>query len=169
MFVNYNAFIAMLIKGFNEQQNVIETQQNVIETLQEIVLAQEMDLTELLQSFAVLQKLIYSCCGNPQGGLYIPEVPEVPQFSQEKAVLYQNAPNPFSSNTEISCHLPEITKHAVIYIYNLQGAEIKSYSLPQTGKNTITVYGSELPAGMYLYTLVVDDEIVDTKRMILTK
>jgi len=39
----------------------------------------------------------------------------------------------------------------------------------QIGLNTITVQASELPAGMYLYTLVVDNEIIDTKRMILTK
>jgi hypothetical protein len=39
----------------------------------------------------------------------------------------------------------------------------------QTGLNSIIVNGSELPAGMYLYTLVVDNEIIDTKRMILTK
>jgi hypothetical protein len=33
----------------------------------------------------------------------------------------------------------------------------------------VTVYASELPAGMYLYTLVVDNVIIDSKRMILTK
>jgi len=81
------------------------------------------------------------------------------------AILYQNAPNPFFSNTEISCYLPETAQQAVIYIYNLQGAELKSYSLTQTGYNSITVNGSELSAGMYLYTLVVDNEIIDTKRM----
>jgi len=52
---------------------------------------------------------------------------------------------------------------------DLQGIELKSYPLAQTGANTIVVNGSELPAGMYLYTLVADNEIIDTKRMILTK
>jgi hypothetical protein len=65
--------------------------------------------------------------------------------------------------------LPETTRQAAIYIYNLQGAELKSYQLTQKGLNTITVYGSELSVGMYLYTLVVDGKIIDTKRMILTK
>ena len=98
-----------------------------------------------------------------------PPLNQSPPSNQEKAILYQNTPNPFSSNTEITCHLPETAQQAAIYIYNLQGAELKAYPLTQTGLNTITVYGSELPAGMYLYTLVVNSEIMDTKRMILTK
>jgi len=181
MLVNYNAFIGILIKGFNEQQTVIETQQSEIKTLQSIVFSQEKEVIELRKTVTELQKLVLGCCGTPKGDSpqlpdelkesenQSPQLPQTPILSQEKAILYQNTPNPFSSNTEVTCYLPENTKQAVIYIYNLQGAELKSYSLTQTGINTITVYGSELPAGMYLYTLVVDNEIIDTKRMILTK
>jgi len=172
MFVNYNAFIGILIAGFNEQQTLLEQQQNKIEILQKIITTQETDLIELktlLKDFYQLQEHVYKCCGTPKGGLHIPEQLEGLQFSQEKAILYQNTPNPFSSNTEIAYNLPVTAQQAMIYIYNLQGAELKSYSLTQTGLNTITVYGSELPAGMYLYTLVVNNEIIDTKRMILTK
>jgi len=51
----------------------------------------------------------------------------------------------------------------------MQGAELKSYPITTKGADSITIQGSELPAGMYLYTLVVNNEIIDTKRMILTK
>jgi len=88
---------------------------------------------------------------------------------QQSPVLYQNTPNPFSSNTEISCDVPIINNSAFIYIYNLQGVELMSFPIVQTGYSTVTVYAPALPAGMYLYTLVVDNEIIDTKRMILTK
>jgi len=174
MFVNYNAFIAILIKGFNEQQTLIESQQNEIEILQNIVSSQEQDflieLKSLKETVSELKRIVSNCCGGgPKGDLNILDIPENPQPSQEKPILYQNNPNPFSSNTEITCNLPETTKHAVIYIYNLQGAELKSYTLTQIGLNSITVYASELSAGMYLYTLVADNEIIDTKRMILTK
>jgi len=47
--------------------------------------------------------------------------------------------------------------------------ELMSFPIIQIGFNIITVYASALPAGMYLYTLVVDGVIIDTKRMILTK
>jgi len=169
MFVNYNAFIALLIKGFNEQQTVIEQQQNQIGILQNIVTAQQLDiiqLTTLQKEVIRLQEAMKECCKNPKGGMYIPDNPDEPQGV---AILYQNAPNPFSANTEISCYLPETVSQAAIYIYNLQGVELKSYPLTQAGVNTIMVNGLELPAGMYLYTLVVDNEIIDTKRMILTK
>jgi hypothetical protein len=163
LFVNYNAFIAILIKGFNEQQATIETLQN-------IVLAQELDilqLKQLMKAFHELQDIVYECC-KPKS-MSPPLQIEEPLSEGETAILYQNIPNPFSSNTEISCYLPEATTQATLFIYNLQGAQLKEFSLTQTGMNTITVYGSELPAGMYLYTLVVNNEIIDTKRMILTK
>jgi len=169
MFVNYNAFIAILIKGFNEQQNVIEQQQNQIGILQKVVTEQEKEIIELKslqKTVQELQDFVEKCCDGFKGSMQFPSPNEDPD---DVAILYQNAPNPFSSNTEISCYLPETAQHVVIYIYNLQGAELKSYSLTQTGYNSIILNGSELPAGMYLYTLVVDNEIIDTKRMILTK
>ena len=166
MFVNYNAFIGILIAGFNEQQLVIDRQIGEISTLQKIVFEQEKDIVELRKIIAEFNGMLDKCCNNSKGGQAPPEEAQQPQ---EKAVLYQNAPNPFSSNTEIACFLPEKSEFAVLYIYNLQGIELKSYSVRQAGFNIITVTGSELPAGMYLYTLVVDNEIVDTKRMILTK
>jgi len=173
MFVNYNAFIAILIKGFNEQQALIEQQQTKIEILQNTVVAQEKDIIELktLQKTMVeLQDMVANCCNKSKNGsIQMPNGVKHTQPVQEKAILYQNTPNPFSSNTEITCSLPVNTQQAVIYIYNMEGAELKAYPLTQTGFNTITLLGSELSAGMYLYTLVVDNEIIDTKRMILTK
>ena len=169
-FLNYQGFIPFLIKGFNEQQTLIESQQTEIEMLQKIISTQEIDLIELKtlrKEFTALQELVYKCCGAPKGSQM--NTSEGQQTPQEKAILYQNTPNPFSSNTEIVCNLPETAKNATLYIYNLQGVELKSYPIIQTGLNTITVTGSELTAGMYLYSLVVDNEIVDTKRMILTK
>jgi len=159
-FVKYSGFIPFLIEAAKEQQNEIEM-------LQQIIAAKELDLIELKalrNEFAVLQEMVSKCC-NEQGILKNEESQPV----QERAVLYQNTPNPFTSNTEIVCNLPNTAKNATLYIHNLQGIELKAYSITQTGLTTITVSGSELPAGMYLYTLVVNNEIVDTKRMILTK
>jgi len=163
--VNYNGFIPFLINGFNEQQKEIEILQNVISSQEEELV----ELKELRQIVSELQNVVFACCENFKH-LFFPASPEEPQQSvQEKAVLYQNNPNPFSSNTEISCYIPEIIDQAILYIYNIQGIELKTYPILQTGFNTITVQASELPAGMYLYTLVVDNKIIDSKRMILTR
>ena len=49
------------------------------------------------------------------------------------------------------------------------GMMYSGFPVTQTGFSTVMLYASELPAGMYLYVLVVDNVIADSKRMILTK
>ena len=84
-------------------------------------------------------------------------------------VLEQNIPNPFNSDTQIGFSLPKSIITATLYVYDMNGVQLKSYPLAQRGKANITIFGSELTAGMYLYALIADGKVVDTKRMILTK
>ena len=86
-----------------------------------------------------------------------------------QAVLYQNVPNPFSADTKIAYQLPENTRSASLYIYNMNGLQVAEYPISLFGDGAIIVSAGSLEAGMYLYSLTVDGEIVDTKRMILTK
>lgn len=85
-----------------------------------------------------------------------------------KNTLYQNVPNPFTSNTEIRYTLSEDVVNANLYIYNMQGTQIKNISGLSRGTGVVTINGRELKAGMYIYTLIADGKEVDTKRMILT-
>jgi hypothetical protein len=85
------------------------------------------------------------------------------------ARLFQNVPNPFSANTEISFEIPSNAISAKLLIHDMQGAEIKSYGITTKGIGSIIIQGSELQAGIYMYTLLVNNRIVDTKKMILTK
>ena len=39
----------------------------------------------------------------------------------------------------------------------------------QRGDAAVTIPGNEFPAGMYIYTLIADGKVIDTKRVILTK
>ncbi|MDR2408109.1 MAG: tail fiber domain-containing protein [Bacteroidales bacterium] len=86
----------------------------------------------------------------------------------QQAVLYQNAPNPFSERTEIKFSLPGNVVNASIYIFNMQGTLIKQIPIKKD-QSGILISGSELSAGMYLYSLIVNEKLIDTKRMILTK
>jgi hypothetical protein len=85
-----------------------------------------------------------------------------------RAVLYQNAPNPFSERTVIKFELPDNASNAFIYIFNMQGALMKQMPI-SANQSSITINGSELTAGIYLYSLIVDGKETDTKRMILSK
>ena len=86
-----------------------------------------------------------------------------------QAVLYQNTPNPFAQDTRIAYDLPLTTHEATLYIYDANGLQLESYPIREFGENSITISGGHLPAGIYLYSLVADEQVIDTKRMILTK
>ena len=84
------------------------------------------------------------------------------------ASISQNAPNPFTQNTVIHYYLPDEIQNADLYIYNMNGLQIKSIHIQSKGNGSVTIHGSELKPGMYIYTLIADGQEVDTKRMILT-
>ena len=88
---------------------------------------------------------------------------------QYSAVLYQNNPNPFSENTNIKCVIPQDVTKADLYIYDMNGHQIESMNISQRGNVSLVIEGNRLDAGMYLYSLITDGVVVDTKRMILTK
>ena len=85
------------------------------------------------------------------------------------AKLYQNAPNPWSSETVIRYSLPQSVGKADIYIYDMQGVQLKSIPATGRGESQVTVTARDLKAGMYLYALVADGTLIDSKQMILTK
>lgn len=86
-----------------------------------------------------------------------------------KTELFQNTPNPFTENTVIPCTIAEGVATAMLYIYDLNGKQIDQYPIEDRGKTCVTIAGRSLEAGMYLYSLIADGNVVDTKRMILTK
>lgn len=83
--------------------------------------------------------------------------------------LYQNAPNPFNADTQIRYCLPESVMLAYLYVYDLQGKQVKKIPVTERGESSITIHGNELQAGMYIYCLIADGQEIDSKRMILTK
>jgi hypothetical protein len=91
--------------------------------------------------------------------------PEV--IGSTEAILYQNTPNPFKEITEIRYVLPEEVNIAEIYVFDMQGKLLKKFPADKSG--VVVIKGSDLKAGIYLYSLIVDGKQVDTKRMILTK
>lgn len=86
-----------------------------------------------------------------------------------KPLLFQNAPNPFSEKTEIKYFIPTNATQASIYIYNMNGTQLKEFKINNRDNGSIFIEGAQLDAGMYLYTLIVDQKEIETKRMILTK
>lgn len=85
------------------------------------------------------------------------------------ATLYQNSPNPFTEETIISYVVPVEAHQASIYIYNMIGEQLDKYDISAFGEGYITISANELYAGTFLYSLVVDGKLIDTKQMIITQ
>ena len=85
------------------------------------------------------------------------------------ATLYQNTPNPFTEETVISYVVPVEAQQASIYIYNMVGEQLDKYDISAFGDGNVTISANELYAGTFLYSLVVDGKLIDTKQMIITQ
>ena len=83
-------------------------------------------------------------------------------------VLYQNTPNPFKEKTIIRFSLAPDVQNAAVCIFDMSGKMLKT--LPVSPNDTsVSVNGYELGEGMFLYSLLVNGQEIDTKRMIITK
>lgn len=85
------------------------------------------------------------------------------------ARLFQNVPNPADQTTLISYYLPQTAGSAVIRISGMGGETIRSIAVNGTGMGQLQVQTTRLAPGTYLYSLIVDGNVVDTKKMVVGK
>ena len=84
-------------------------------------------------------------------------------------VLNQNAPNPFAEHTTISYFIPDNVNNAQLFIYDLSGKIISKINITDKGNGNIDVYASDLSTGIYSYSIVADENVLEPKKMIRTK
>ena len=84
-------------------------------------------------------------------------------------ILFQNQPNPFNQSTVIRYQQTKDSNNGSIIVRDLNGRIIKSFTISGTGKGQVTVNANELVQGTYTYTLVVNNESIDTKLMVVTR
>jgi SMC interacting uncharacterized protein involved in chromosome segregation len=83
-----------------------------------------------------------------------------------KVILEQNIPNPFSDRTTIKYQLPEDVTKASLIIFDINGGIKKEFPLNQN-KGEITVTASQIGKGLFIYSLVQNGQILETKKMII--
>lgn len=83
--------------------------------------------------------------------------------------LGQNKPNPFGKTTSIAVSVPEDVRTAFLYVYNLNGNKVAQVDITARGASSVTLSASNLSDGMYLYSLIADGKVVETRRMIVEK
>lgn len=156
--VNYTGLIPILVAGFNEQKAALEQQQQLV--------------ADLNKKIDALQKLIENQ-NNPDvktanGSISNPAINVV---VSDKAAnnLDQNRPNPFGESTTISFNITSGFKTAQISFSTEDGKVIKTIDIKTPGQGSINVLASDLTAGLYSYSLIIDGRITDTKKMIRTQ
>lgn len=83
-------------------------------------------------------------------------------------VLYQNTPNPFKEQTVIRFRLAENVQDASICIFDMTGKQLKKLPI-SPGMDSVSVGGYELGEGMFIYSLIVNGQVIDTRRMAILK
>lgn len=89
--------------------------------------------------------------------------------STKEAVLAQNRPNPFEEQTTIDYFIPEGSKNAQMNIFDMNGKVIKQIPLEGTGAGQLDLNVSNVASGNYMYQLITDGKIVETKTMTIVK
>jgi hypothetical protein len=95
---------------------------------------------------------------------------ETPGFSAINTdnVLYQNIPNPFKEQTVIRFKLADNVQEAAICIFDMTGKTLKKLPV-SSGMESVSIGGYELGEGMFLYSLIVNGQEIDTKKMVILK
>jgi len=150
--VNYTALIPLLISANQYSDSINQNQAK--------------ELADLKQQINELK----NCCGyssvtNPTNTGNTTSV----ELNDLAIMLDQNAPNPFAEQTIISYTIPETVKDAKIMFYTSNGIVMKEVVVSERGKSSMTVYASNLSAGIYSYSLIADGKMIDTKKMVCMK
>lgn len=90
----------------------------------------------------------------------------VPRFFR----LAQNYPNPFNPSTTIQFDLP-VTADVRLDVYNVIGVRVATLvnNHMQAGSHQLQFNASSLASGIYIYRLIANGAVIDTKKMTLVK
>jgi len=106
----------------------------------------------------------------PAGAQMLPSV--TPGSAADDAVsrLFTAVPNPTDNHTVIRAFVTvaDGERQPVLVIYNGQGHEVFRQPL-QAGSNTVDLNTSHWTAGLYLYSLMVNNHVLDTKKLSVVK
>ncbi|MBR4199143.1 MAG: T9SS type A sorting domain-containing protein [Bacteroidales bacterium] len=141
-YIDYVSLVPVLVASIQEQQQIIESQNAIIEDIRTQMYKMQDTLHQL-----VLRRDSLATATNSH--------------------LDQNIPNPFDEGTNIGYYISTDATMATLYIFNMSGILIDALNITQFGTGSIDFDGSLLPEGMYVYTLVVDGNIADSKRMMI--
>jgi hypothetical protein len=155
--LRYAEFVVPLVKGMQEQQEDLKQKTQDIRRLEAENQVLQNRLTELE---SLVQQLLDQ-----------ESEEEAPVILNQVPSLEQNEPNPFQGTTRVGYFLPAeaLAKggFAQLVITSVDGKELQRISLSQKGKGQVDLQTGNFAAGTYNYSLIVNGQVADTKRMIV--
>lgn len=145
--VNYVEFIPILLKELQDQNKKINTL--------------EANVAEQDKRIAALEALIKTMPVSSDNGTMNHAIEAL-----KGSTLYQNTPNPFNRETTIRYNITGQFDNAFIGIYDLNGKQVKRITVKETN-GQIVVPANILSPGTYIYSLVVEGQLIDSKKMVV--
>ncbi|MFT3946030.1 MAG: T9SS type A sorting domain-containing protein [Agriterribacter sp.] len=92
------------------------------------------------------------------------------KFPLTKTFISQNSPNPFSNNTVISYGIAQKFSSAQIMIYDASGRRLKQINVSSMqDAGTVNFNAAAFTPGIYSYSMWIDGQLKETKKMIIIK
>jgi hypothetical protein len=136
--VRYMQIIPVLTNAIQEQQSIIDS------------LKQKVELLFISNSIKSSNKV------NSQS-----------ETLNQLPLLFQNQPNPFNGITYIDYFLPINTSNAFIRVIDNNGKLVKAFQINKIGFGQIELDCTNLAEGTYHYSLLVNKQLIDTKKMVI--
>lgn len=139
-YMNYTGYIPVMIEALKEQQATIQS----------------------------LQDQINGCCGlrSSSGGNDASSGQTIELRSSQLPSLGQSVPNPHAMQTTIPYYIPAESGTAQIIFTDELGRTVNTVEIISKGKGQLTILTSQLEDGIYNYSLVIDGELISTRKMV---
>ena len=140
--ISYSQFVVPLVKGMQEQQAMIEQLTKQIEELK-----------------------------RNQGSSNDSKATGINQLSNSNNSfkMEQNEPNPFNNETVVKYTIPQEVNNAYMAVYDLSGKQLTTLPISQKGSSSLIITSEKLAAGIYIYSIIADGKMIDSKKMIVAE
>jgi FtsZ-binding cell division protein ZapB len=172
--VQYDRLIPVLVEAIKEQQNQIDALKSgnkvssIASSSNVDIDAMNKEMNQLKsenqmfkEKFELLEKSISLLCESGCAGLE-----KAKQNVEDVDALYQSIPNPTDNEALINYYLSKKYNNASIQINSLEGKNMETIMLDGAqGKGSIKIQLGHYAAQTYFYSLIVDNKVVDTKKL----
>lgn len=171
--LGYSQFVVPLVKAVQELSKAADSTNTATAKNDSI---NDAKMQAMQNKIDQLDAIINSCCTagksmqqNNSNSESVANSKDVELSNKNIIVLDQNTPNPFADQTLINYFLPDNITRAQIIFLDQSGKLIKAVDLTEKGKGSLNVFANDLTSGIYTYSLIVDGQTIETKKMVKTK